>query len=111
MEEAGRKVKGVIVERSKGRSTWIRFGNNSLGKLLDVLEEWCRDESSSKASKGWKEEMRNYRLEKKSNRASSFTLCSVVDAGSKRFCVVFPEGRGFPRAGPLWLRNFEHWGL
>ena len=36
-------------------------------------------------------------MEKNSNRARRFIVCSVVDAGAKHFCIVIPEGRGFPR--------------
>ena len=38
VEETSRKVKGVIVERSKGFVSWIRFGSKGLGSLLEVLE-------------------------------------------------------------------------
>ena len=27
----------------------------------------------------------------------NFIVCFVVDAGAKRFCIVIPEGIGFPR--------------
>ena len=38
IEEVGRKLKGFIVERSKGFSSWIRFDSTGLGKLLEGLE-------------------------------------------------------------------------
>ena len=41
VEVIGRKVKRVIVERSKGFVSRIRFGSKSLGGLLEGLEVWC----------------------------------------------------------------------
>ena len=35
-------------------------------------------------------------MEKNSNIAGRFIVCSVVEAGAKRFCIVIPEGRSFP---------------
>ena len=40
--------------------------------------------NSSKTFRSWKVEGK-YRLEKRSNGAGRFVLCSVVDAGEKRF--------------------------
>ena len=33
-------------------------------------------------------------LESRANEAGRFLLCSVVDSEAKRYCVVFPEGKG-----------------
>lgn len=35
-------------------------------------------------------------MERKSNRAGRFILCSVVGIGLKSFSIVISEGRGFP---------------
>ena len=37
------KLKGLIVERGKGLSAWIRFGEVSLGRLLERVEACCRE--------------------------------------------------------------------
>ena len=49
IEEIRGKLRGVILERSKGFSSWIKFGAKSLSSLLEGVEEWCRDESSSRS--------------------------------------------------------------
>ena len=36
-------------------------------------------------------------MEKNFNRARKYIVCSVVDVATKSFCIVIPEGRGFPR--------------
>ena len=33
-------------------------------------------------------------MERRANKAGSFLLCSVRDAGLKKHCIVFPEGKG-----------------
>ena len=38
VKEARGKIRGTIVERSKGLSSWIRFGVTSLRKFLEVLK-------------------------------------------------------------------------
>ncbi|RVW75093.1 hypothetical protein CK203_057893 [Vitis vinifera] len=68
----GKKLKGIIVERSRGFTLWIRgeFGQNS-----------------SKAGNGG----RRFKLECRANEAGRFLLCSVVDSDAKRHCLVFPK--------------------
>ena len=44
VEEVRGKIRGTIVERSRGLSSWIIFGVISLRKFLEGLEECCRDE-------------------------------------------------------------------
>ena len=84
------------MERSKGFSSWIRFGEKSLSLLLEVVEAWCRGESSSRCLKVW-EGGRKFRLECGSNVVGRFLLCSMRDLEAKRFCIVFPEGKGLVR--------------
>ncbi|RVW23170.1 hypothetical protein CK203_103008 [Vitis vinifera] len=55
VEEVGVKLKGVIVEKSRGLSAWIRFGDLSLWCLLEGEEACCRDEGLERWSKGWEE--------------------------------------------------------
>ena len=94
IEEIKGKLKGIIVERSRGFSSWIRFGVSSLRKLLECFEECCREEKKGRLVKVWEEEGRKFRLERRVNGAGRYVLCSVVDVEAKRFCLVFPEGKG-----------------
>nr|CAN79711.1 hypothetical protein VITISV_009623 [Vitis vinifera] len=93
IEEVKGKLKGIIVERSRGFSSWIRFGVSSLRKLLEGFEECCREEKKGRLVKVWEEEGRKFRLERRVNGAGRYVLCSVVDVEAKRFCLVFPEGK------------------
>ena len=43
VEDLGRKLKGCIWERSRGISSWIRFGEASLRCLLEGVEACCRE--------------------------------------------------------------------
>ena len=72
------------MERSKGFSSWIRFGEKSLSYLLEGVEAWCRRESSSWCLKVWEEGGRKFRLKCRSNEASRFLLCLVRDLEAKR---------------------------
>ncbi|RVX15173.1 putative serine/threonine protein kinase IRE4 [Vitis vinifera] len=94
IEEIKGKLKGIIVERSRGFSSWIRFGASSLRKLLECFEECCREEKKGRLVKVWEEEGRKFRLERRVNGVGRYVLCSVVDVEAKRFCLVFPEGKG-----------------
>ena len=94
IEEVRGKLRGTIWERSKGLSSWIRFGEKGLSLLLEGVEVWCKGESNSRLLKVWDEETRKFRLERRSNVAGIFLLCSVRDVEGKKFCLVFPEGNG-----------------
>ena len=94
IEEIRGKLRGVILERSKDFSSWIKFGEKSFSFLLEEVEDWCRGESSSRRLKVWEEGGRKYRLECLSNDADRYLLCSVRDLEAKRFCLVFPKGKG-----------------
>ena len=94
LEEVRGKLRGTIVERSRGFSSWIRFGVASLRKFLEGLEECCREEKKGRLVKVWEEEGRKFRLERRENGAGRYILCFVVDVETKRFCLVVPEGKG-----------------
>ena len=85
---------GIILERNKGFSSWIRFGKKSLSFLLEGVEAWCREKSSSRHLKIWEEEGRKFRLECCSNEAGRFLLCSVRDVEAKKYCLVLLERKG-----------------
>ncbi|RVW36075.1 Transposon TX1 uncharacterized 149 kDa protein [Vitis vinifera] len=44
--------------------------------------------------KVWEEEGRKFKLERRVNGAGRYVLCSIVDVETKRFCLVFPKGKG-----------------
>ena len=94
IDEAGGKLRGCIWERSKGITSWIRFGDFSLCRLLEGIEFCCRGRDDRGWSIVWEEKGRKYNLERRSNVAGRFLLCSVRDLEAKRFCLVFPDGKG-----------------
>ena len=42
VEVFGERCKGIIVERSRGFTSWVRFGSFSLCCLLEGVEACCR---------------------------------------------------------------------
>ena len=79
IEEVRGKLKGCIWEKSKGFSSWIRFGEASLRCLLDGVEACCREVTNRAWAFAWEEGNRKYRLERRSNVAGRFILRSVRD--------------------------------
>ena len=98
VEEVKGKIRGTIVERSRGLSSWIRFGVTSLRKFLEGLEECCREERKGSLAKVWEEEGRKFKVERRENGVGRYILCSIIDVESKRFCQ---------EVGPVLLRNFR----
>ena len=47
----GEKLRGIILKRSRGFSSWIRFGNSSLRCLLEGVAICCREERLGKVVK------------------------------------------------------------
>ena len=88
------KLRGCIWERCRGITSWIRFEDASLRSLLTGVETCCRGRDDRSQSLVWEKEGRKYRLERRSNEAGRFLLCSVRDLEAKRFCLIFPEGKG-----------------
>ena len=95
VEEAGKRLKGYIWERSKGFTSWMRFGDLSLRCLLSDLEACEKVHKNGGWSSGWEEEGRKYKMERRSNKAGYFLLCTVRDAGQKSFGITVPEGKGW----------------
>ena len=91
---AGGKLKGVIVDKGRGLSAWIRSGDLSLCLLLEGVEACCKDEALERWSKGWEEGGRRFKLESHSNGAGEFWFCFVVAEEGNRFALIFCEGRG-----------------
>ncbi|RVX04636.1 UDP-glucose:glycoprotein glucosyltransferase [Vitis vinifera] len=111
IEEIRGRLRGTIWERSKGLSSWIRFGEKGLSLLLEGVEAWCRGESTSKLLKVWDEGARKFSLECRSNAAGRFLLCSVRDAERKKFCLVFPEGSSLVGGWFLLAKNLRALGV
>ena len=95
MDVLGKKLKGIIVERNRGFTSWIRFGNSSLCWLLEGVETSCRSEFTHKFVNSWEDGGGKFKLECRANEADKFLLCSMVDLEAKRHCLVFPEGKFF----------------
>lgn len=53
-EVMGGMLRGIIEERGRGLSAWIRFGDLSLCCLLERVET-CTDEGLVRWSKAWEE--------------------------------------------------------
>ena len=90
----GGKLNGFIWERCRGTTSWIRFGEVSLSRLLDGVEAFYRDNGNRRWVLDWEEGGGKYRLERHSNEVGRFLLYSVCDLESKRYCIIFLEGRG-----------------
>ena len=109
VEEVRGKLKGTIVERSRGLSSWIWFGDLSLRNLLEGFEECCREEKEGRLVKVWEEERRKFRLDRHVNGVGRFVLFFVVDLETKRFCLVYPEGKGM--LGGLAILVEKQWAM
>ena len=94
VEVSGEKLRGVIVKRSIGFSSWICFGQWGLESLLQGVEVCCKQELSGRLIGSWAKGGRKYTLEQRSNKAGCFLLCSVLNQEARRFSLVFLEGRG-----------------
>ena len=127
IEEVWGKWRGIILERSKDFSSWIKFGEKSLSYLLEGVEDWCRGESSSRCLKVWEEGGKKFRLECHSNETGRFLLCSVRDLEAKRregedkvvwtasrsgvfsvkslYSILVPGGASLFPCGSIWRAN------
>lgn len=111
INSSGGKLRGIIMERSKGFSNWIRFGDYGLRSLLGGVEACCREEKFGKVIKTWVEGRRKFRLELRANEAGRYILCSVRDLEAKRFSLVFPEGRGLIGGWVLLAEKLRSLGI
>ena len=90
----GEKLKGIIVERSRGFTSWIKFGSLSLCCLLEGVEACCRGESAKRFVKSWEDGGRKFKLVRRANEVNRFLWCSVVDVEAKKYYLVFPKEKG-----------------
>ena len=111
MDVLGKKLKGIIVERNRGFTSWIRFGSSSLCWLLEGVEANCMGEFGQRFVKSWEDGGRKFKLECRENEAGRFLLCSVVDSNAKRHCLVFPEGKGFLGGWALLAKKLRSLGI
>ena len=65
-------------------------------------EEWAS---------GWEEEGRRFSPSQCSNKARTYLLCSVRDAGGKRLSLVVPEGRGLTSWWRLLVEKLRYLGV
>ena len=72
MDVFGEKLKGTIVERSRGLTLWIRFVGLSLCCLLEGVETCYRGEFAKRFVKSWEDGGRKFRLECRANETSRF---------------------------------------
>ncbi|KAL6345756.1 hypothetical protein AAG906_017501 [Vitis piasezkii] len=110
IDDAGGKLRGCIWERC-GITSWIRFGDLSLSSLLAGVETCCRGRDDRSWSLVWEEEGRKYRLERRSNEAGRFLLCSIRDLEAKRFCLIFPEGKGLSGGWNILAKKLREVGV
>ena len=94
VDVSGERLKGIIVERNKGFTLWIKFENFSLCCLLEGVKACCRGKLVQRFVKSWEDGGRKFKLESRANEVGRFLLCYVVDLEAKRYCLVFPEGKG-----------------
>ena len=90
----GRKVQVLITERRRGRSSWIRFGEEGARILLQSVESLRKAANKNSEGLEWRENGRRYSLELRKNYHGRFILCSVTDLDRKRHRLLFPEGNG-----------------
>lgn len=78
VEEVVGRLRGVIVERGRGFSVWIRFGDQSLRSLLKGAKVYCRNDELRRWNNVWEENGRNFNLERRANGAGRFILCLLL---------------------------------
>ena len=78
---------------------------------MEGFEECCREEKKGRLVKVWEEEGRKFWLERRVNWAGRYVLCSVVDVEAKRFCLVFPEGKGVIGGWVILVEKLRAFGI
>ena len=111
IEEKNKKLRGCIWERCKGATSWVRFGDTSLQRLLLGIEDCKMISRNQEWFAKWEEEGRSYKLERRSNKAGDFLLCSVRDLGRKSFGICIPEGKGLVRGWKIMAEKLRSLGV
>ena len=105
IEEKGKKLRGCIWERSKGVTSWIKFGDLRFRHLLLGIEDCEKISRNLDWFTRWEEDGRLYKLERCLNNVGSFILCSVGDSCAKWFCLCLLEGKGFLKSWSLMIEK------
>ena len=111
IEEKSKKLRGCIWERCKGTTSWVRFGESSLQRLLLGIEDCDMISRNQDWFANWEEEGRCYKLERRSNNVGNFLYCSVRDAGWKMFGICIPEGKGLVRGWKIMAEKLRSLGV
>ena len=111
IEEKNKKLRGCIWERCKGATSWVRFGDSSLQRLLLGIEDCEMISRNQEWFAKWEEEGRSYKIERRSNKAGDFLLCSVRDLGRKSFGICIPEGKGLVRGWKIMAEKLRSLGV
>ena len=111
IEEKNNKLRGCIWERSKGATSWVRFGDSSLYRLLLGIEDCDMISHKQEWFANWEEGGRSYKLERRSNKAGNFLYCSVRDVGWKRCVICIPEGKGKVRGWKIMAEKLRSLGV
>ena len=111
IEVKNKKLRGCIWERCKGATSWVRFGDSSLQRLLLGIEDCEMISRNQEWFAKWEEEGRSYKMERRSNKAGDFLLCSVRDLGRKSFGICIPEGRGLVRGWKIMAEKLRTLGV
>ena len=94
VEREGRKEQVIIIERRRGRISWIRFREGGVRFLLKGVESLRREEGKNSEGVEWWENGRRSSLDLKENGVGRFIQCLVADEDGKRHRLFFPEGDG-----------------
>ena len=111
IEEKNKKLRGCIRERCKGATSWVRFGESSLQRLLLGIEDCDMISRNQEWFANWEEEGRSYKLERRSNKAGNYLYYSVCDARWKRFGICILEGKGLVRGWKIMAEKLHSLGV
>ena len=111
VEGEGRKEQVIIIERRRGRSSWIRFREEGVRILIKGVESFRRETGKISEGVEWRENGRRYSLESKENVAGRFIQCSVADEDGKRHRLFFSEGDGLVNGWALLGEALQHMGF
>ena len=111
IEEKNKKLRGCIWERCKGATSWVRFGDSSLQRLLLGIEDCEMISRNQDWFAKLEEEGRSYKIERRSNKAGDFLYCSVRDLGRKSFGICIPEGKGLVSGWKIMAEKLRSLGV
>ena len=111
VEGEDRKEQVIIIERRRGRRSWIRFREGGIRILLKEVESFRREAGKTSVGVEWWENGRRYTLELKENGVGRFLQCSVDDEDGKRHRLFFPEGDGLVNGWTLLEEALQDLGF